>query len=433
MAIDFPSSPTNGQTYTSGGTTWVYDSSVPAWNLQNTVISGPTGPTGPTGPAGTAFAGYDNEIHVSGIDGSDSTGNGDLLNPVATITKAITLVSGNKNTIIVHGGTYVESPTLSATTFLKAEAGPTQSGGPYINGTLTIPTAASNTQVVGLSIDTVAITGTALSNFLNCNIAVAFNKSSSGTAVVSGGTVSGGNITGTGLTRFNDVLQVTATNNNASSVVIFANCKIVLNPVNTSGNIFITQSSVFGTGTYALTSAAGAVQISNSAFFNITGSANLPISITGGFYSITNSSLNYGSSVFTGATDLSPTITYPIVSATKLVTRNGTSSQYLKGDGSLELFTPVTKTADFTVAATESYLINNKTGSACVVTLPAPASFTGRKLVFTNYQAQTIDSASSNVVPIAGGSPGTSIVGATAGDWAAIISDGTNWLIVERG
>jgi hypothetical protein len=433
MAIDFPSSPTNGETYTSGGTTWVYDSSVPAWNLQNTVISGPTGPTGPTGPAGTAFAGYDNEIHVSGVDGSDSTGNGDLLNPVATITHAITLVAGNRNNIVVHPGTYAESPTIATKVLLRTANGPLYSEGPFINGTLTIATGATTTQVSGLSIATLDITGTAAPTITNCNISTAFNKSSSGAVTVSGGTVAGGNITGTGITRFNDMLQAVATQNNASSVLIFANCKIVFNPVNTSGSMFVTQSTVIGTGTYALTSAAGAVQISNSAFLNIAGTTQLPISVTGGFYSIVNSLLNYGTSVFSGATDINQSVTYSTVSATKLVTRNGNSMQYLKGDGSLELLTPVTKTADFTVAATESYLINDKTGSACVVTLPAPASFTGRKLVFTNYQAQAIDSASSNVVPITGGSPGTSIVGATAGDWAAIISDGTNWLIVERG
>ena len=67
------------------------------------------------------------------------------------------------------------------------------------------------------------------------------------------------------------------------------------------------------------------------------------------------------------------------------------------------------------------------------VTAVVPATFVGRRLVFTNYQAQLVDSASSNVVPIIGGAPGTAILPATAGDWAAIVSDGTNWLIVERG
>jgi hypothetical protein len=431
MAIDFPSSPTNGQTYTSGGTTWVYDSSVPAWNLQNTVISGPTGPTG---PAGTAFVGYDHEIHVSNIDGSDSTGNGDLLNPVATIGYAITLVAGNRNVIVVHPGTYTESPTLAAKVLLKAADGPTYNEGPYINGTLTIPTAAGTTQVVGFSIDTVAVTGTGAPTFTNCNLTTAFNKSSSGTVIISGGTVNALNITAAGLTRVLDMQQASGTiNNHASSTLAFVNVKVLLNTTNTLGNMFVSNSTMFGTGTYALTSAAGSCQIANSAALNLTGTAPFPISLTNTFYSINNTSMAYSTSVFTGSTDLNPTITYATISATKLITRNGNSMQYLKGDGSLESLTPIVKTGDFTVATTESYLINNKTGSACVVTLPSAVTFVGRKLVFTNYQAQAIDSASSNVVPIAGGSPGTSIVGATAGDWAAIISDGTNWLIVERG
>jgi hypothetical protein len=92
---------------------------------------------------------------------------------------------------------------------------------------------------------------------------------------------------------------------------------------------------------------------------------------------------------------------------------------------------PVTKTADFTVAATESWLINNKSGSTCVVTLPAAASFTGREIMIKNIQAQLVNSASSNVVPLAGGAAGTAILSATAGAWATLVSDGTNWIIMQ--
>jgi hypothetical protein len=35
MALDFPASPTNGQNYTSGGITWVYDSTTTAWNISS--------------------------------------------------------------------------------------------------------------------------------------------------------------------------------------------------------------------------------------------------------------------------------------------------------------------------------------------------------------------------------------------------------------
>jgi hypothetical protein len=92
---------------------------------------------------------------------------------------------------------------------------------------------------------------------------------------------------------------------------------------------------------------------------------------------------------------------------------------------------PVTKTADFTVAAGEKWLINNKSGSSCVVTLPTPSTNTGRELNFQNYQAQTLVSASSNVVPLAGGSAGTAILQAVAGANATLVSDGTSWIMTK--
>jgi len=92
---------------------------------------------------------------------------------------------------------------------------------------------------------------------------------------------------------------------------------------------------------------------------------------------------------------------------------------------------PVTKTANFTVADTEVWLINNKTGSTCTVTLPTASSWSGRVLRFQNYQVQTVVSASSNVVPLAGGAAGTSILLASSGDAATLVSDGSNWLMTQ--
>lgn len=92
---------------------------------------------------------------------------------------------------------------------------------------------------------------------------------------------------------------------------------------------------------------------------------------------------------------------------------------------------PVTKTANFTVADTEVWLINNKTGSTCTVTLPTASSWSGRVLRFQNYQVQTVVSASSNVVPLTGGAAGTSILLASSGDAATLVSDGSNWLMTQ--
>lgn len=51
MAIDFPNSPTIGQTFTVGNNVYTWTGSV--WNLTVSPVIGPTGPTGSIGPTGS--------------------------------------------------------------------------------------------------------------------------------------------------------------------------------------------------------------------------------------------------------------------------------------------------------------------------------------------------------------------------------------------
>lgn len=102
----------------------------------------------------------------------------------------------------------------------------------------------------------------------------------------------------------------------------------------------------------------------------------------------------------------------------------------LKSLGALFTTAPVTKTADFTLADTETVVINNKSGSACVATLPSAALWSGRLLLMKTTQEQALNSASSNVVPKEGGAAGTAIATGTAGNWALLVSDGTNWVVM---
>jgi hypothetical protein len=115
---------------------------------------------------------------------------------------------------------------------------------------------------------------------------------------------------------------------------------------------------------------------------------------------------------------------------------------------------PVIYTDDFSVAATDVWIINNKLGSyliteagdylitessdflitgdlSCTATLPAASGYLGRVLYFQNYQEQTLVSASSNVVGIGGGAAGTSILLASLGDQSTLVSDGTNWIMMQ--
>ena len=108
-----------------------------------------------------------------------------------------------------------------------------------------------------------------------------------------------------------------------------------------------------------------------------------------------------------------------------------TSNDFLDLKGSLGRGAPIAKTSDFTVATTENWLINNKSGSALVVTMPSASAFAGREIHFTNWQAQAITSAASNIVPLGGGAAGTAILAATVGKWITLVSDGTNWLTMS--
>ena len=92
---------------------------------------------------------------------------------------------------------------------------------------------------------------------------------------------------------------------------------------------------------------------------------------------------------------------------------------------------PVTETADFTVGSSAWY-INNKSGSTCTVTLPTASLWPGRYLTFKNMQAQLLVSASSNVVLIDSTTAGTAILLAVVGNWATMVSDGTNWIIMQQ-
>jgi hypothetical protein len=68
-ALDFPSSPTNGQGFVSGTTTWTYSSAKGVWNITS---NGPLGVTGYTGSQGVI--GYNGSLGYTGSQGTGYTG-----------------------------------------------------------------------------------------------------------------------------------------------------------------------------------------------------------------------------------------------------------------------------------------------------------------------------------------------------------------------
>jgi hypothetical protein len=87
---------------------------------------------------------------------------------------------------------------------------------------------------------------------------------------------------------------------------------------------------------------------------------------------------------------------------------------------------PATLTGTSGTINSTSQIIN--ASGTFTYTLPSPASVPGRWLWLKSISAQIVNSASSNVVPIGSATAGTAIFPATAGKWAALQSDGSNWI-----
>jgi len=170
---------------------------------------------------------------------------------------------------------------------------------------------------------------------------------------------------------------------------------------------------------------------------NLGGFSNVTIGSGVSFSSGTLSATGSGGTV-TAVTGTAPIAssggTTPAISISQATTStNGylSSTDWNTFNNKQPIAAPVTYTANFSVAATDVWIINNKSGSSCTATLPAASGYSGRVLYFQNYQAQTLISASSNVVAIGGGAAGTSILLASAGDQCTLVSNGTNWIMMQ--
>ena len=102
------------------------------------------------------------------------------------------------------------------------------------------------------------------------------------------------------------------------------------------------------------------------------------------------------------------------------------------GGGGGSLSAPVIETANFTLTTPTNWVINNKSGSTCTATLPAASSYLGYTITLQNYQDQSLVSATSNIIPLGGGNPGTSILDNCSGSWATLVSNGSNWVVVQQ-
>jgi len=88
------------------------------------------------------------------------------------------------------------------------------------------------------------------------------------------------------------------------------------------------------------------------------------------------------------------------------------------------------KTSSFSVSGDDFWYVCNG-GASITVTLPNAVKYDGPPIHLSTIAAFNVVSASSNVVPLAGGAAGTAILAATAGKWATLVPDGANWRIMQ--
>jgi hypothetical protein len=188
-----------------------------------------------------------------------------------------------------------------------------------------------------------------------------------------------------------------------------------------SGGSTLGVTQIENGGTSASTAAQARSNLGAGTVSRVTGTGYASGLSLIGDVTTTGTLLLTGSVVVT-STDLVGTIDMSTQASGVLPVANG-------GTG-MAVTTIVTKVADFTLADSEGWVINNKSGSTCTVTLPAASAWGGRAVTFKNLQLQTLVSASSNVVPLIGGAAGTAILPGLVGAWATVVSDGTNWVIM---
>jgi hypothetical protein len=278
------------------------------------------------------------EIHVSQIDGNDTTGDGSLLNPVATITYALTLLTGSRKTIIVHPGTYTENVTVASgnTTIATTEL---TGANTLLSGTLTIGSLGSGSRISGLKMSNLVISGTAQAYISNCTVDTQVTKSSSGYVEIINTEmqcISGIQISGSGTIIINGNKNVGISVSNASAQVIVKGCNSVVTPSASAGNLAIVDCIVTALGGNAITitNSATTLTLLNSQVLVQAGNNVAPISVAG-IYSIINTIYDKPNSSLTG-TNTNSIDYFQFINADRLLMQNGTApSVSLSGGGIL--------------------------------------------------------------------------------------------------
>ena len=424
------------QTYAATNTT------VTVTNLYGTYFTAPVAGTNVT--ATNSYAVGMDTLRVTGnvlLGGLNCSGGTNF----STAVSSISIGGGSQTTgTIILGGTAgtgtitLGQSTVSQTTSIQA--GATASGS---TKTINLGTAGLSGSTTAIAIGS-AVSGATQTTTINGRVTLAPIGASAAAWTTSG------------IGLIQSAATFTDTSTAASGTVASAYMNLFAAQTYAATNTTVTVTNLYGTyftapvaGTnvtatnrYAL--AADSLYVAGNIYSNgFTCAGQLTLSgltttTTAAFASAATTTGNTKTvSIGTGGLSGSTTaITIGATAGTSTTTLNG--STVATGPLSFGGAGVVVATTTYTVLATDSMLLMNTNASGCTVTLPAASSNTGRILVFkaqyTVGAGNPISSASSNVVPVASATAGTTIIatGATTPRYLAMLqSDGTNWQLIS--
>jgi hypothetical protein len=289
------------------------------------------------------ITGYGPEIHVSPV-ALDDTGKGTIGDPVKTIAQAQVLAAaafettgiGERKTIILHPGDYVENVTIN-TQFTVLTTHELVGKNTTLSGTLTITKGCT---IDGLKMNNLVISATSATgsvDIIGCTVTTSTTKTSSAYTVFRGCDLSSStlSITGTGTVILIGGNYFTVTVNNASAGVL-SKAVVSMGPVTlTAGTLQLSDTLVYSaTNTSnAITQSAGSVLTLNNSQTLIPSLTNVARNSFGGFYSILHSVYDKPNSTF-GGTSLNAISYSQYINADRIGigTTNPTSALTVTGD-----------------------------------------------------------------------------------------------------
>jgi len=237
-------------------------------------------------------------------------------------------------------------------------------------------------------------------------------------------TIGASQYTGYGLGKYDNTAQNTT---GYISNVRYVSGNVPASLTTTITSVGTKAFSVPSTSLTAVTGTVFLLKADSSSPFTDSSSTNATATVTG---SVTGNTLTPYTTSFAFDGTSNWATSFGITAAGSVSVGSSTAAtSTLTVAGPISLKAPSTvNAATYSVSSTDSSLIFTTTNNT--LTLPSASSYPGRVLLVKTITANSVTSASSNVVPLASASAGTAILAATAGKFAMLQSDGTNWVVM---